>query len=229
MPYEIAGERDAARFEVVGERAGAAAAVKHLGMLAAAARVPIGAQVPVVEMTLGGVSIQPPDTMQSDVLARLPLTDAEEADLAVWLANLDTDGVTKRYKALPADEAIVDPVSRKITRWFFSCAGFVCRAYRVATSLTLVDTAALPPSALELIVEVWETNEPRRLALAGLRGVPPWPVLLPGHVLRAIHAGRAGLPYSPTVADARFPFAAPAAAPPAAPAAVNTPGAMSGA
>lgn len=150
--------------------------------------------------------------MPADILGWLPLGGEEEERLDVWLVQMRTQVSNVDYLALPAHRVETDPETGEILQWRFSCAGFVIVAYREATGVSLVDQDALPPSDEGVVAAIWGPLARRKDILRdiGLGSPPPWPVLLPGHVLRALSLvgadnDRTCLPHRPTADDAWFP------------------------
>lgn len=228
MGAQPTGTRAARRFEVVGCCLGQTGAVTHVGLLAMHGDIAIRTtRVALHDVVgprwLGRDAIRLPSgvDMSADVLAWLPLSEAEEAKLEVWLADMKRRIPQIDYLVLPAHRVETDPVTGQPVRWRFSCAGFVAFAYHQTTGVQLVNQDALPLSEKERILEIWDNLAPyqRFWPGLGLRAPSPWPVLLPGHVLRALDSvgpddDRSHLPYHPTDADAWFPALPPSAPPP---------------
>jgi hypothetical protein len=139
------GERNAGCFEVAGERAGGVSAVKHVGLLARGMRIVLGEGADVVDMG-PQLNIQPPARVRVDVLGWLPLSEDEEEELRAWLIDMYSRKVVVEYCAFPAEKLIIDPVSGLVIHCYFSCAGFVCSAYREVIDKRLVDDRTLPAS-----------------------------------------------------------------------------------
>ncbi len=219
MGAQHTGTREARRFEVVGCCLGQTRAVTHVGLLATQSTVAIcttnvSLHDVVGPRQLGRDAIRLPSgvDMRADVLAWLPLSEAEEANLEVWLADMKRRIPQVDYLVLPAHSLEADPSTGRPLQWRFSCARFVAFAYREVTGVPLVDEDSLPPSDEATIRTIWNNLAPfqRFWPRFGLRESSPWPVLLPGHVLRALGTvgpdnDRSCLPYQPTAADAWFP------------------------
>ena len=92
----------------------------------------------------------------------------------------------------------------------YSCAGFVVEAYR-ATEIDVVVTENenLPLISLKSLLPAYEgiENHPDLRAEFGIPGDGPWPVLMPGYVLRALARPTEeirNVPYQPLAGDELF-------------------------
>lgn len=96
----------------------------------------------------------------------------------------------------------------------FSCAGFVIEAYREAgIDLVVTESAPLPHVTLETLLDAYpdqadRLRDPAKRIPFGLKGDPPWPVVLAGYVLNSLNRTtdeiRTG-PYTPALGDEFFP------------------------
>lgn len=199
------GSSNAPRHAVVGSCN--AAAVYHVGLLAEASALLAGT----ASVHHMGPPVELPGEIESHVVGWLDdLTDDEREGLEDWLAEVKTRveaGGLRGFAAYVAVPSVVrdDTTGRSIvTR--YSCAGFVAEAYREGAGVPLlVEDQALPEVHRELLERVWGAREVRLGSRFGLGGAGPWRVLLPGYLLHAMRAGRAGFPYTPSPTDAQFP------------------------
>lgn len=176
------------------------------------------------------VHMRPPfregDGMAADLLGTLDPTADEIADIRYFVDELRLefaaagDGIAGQYVVRPPVERPVirphaegpDGVLR--TRWRFSCVGFVLEAYRQAgVILAETDEAKLPPIGLATLKAAYPAlaarlDDPVERGRYGLDGDGPWPVLLVGHVFRALDRSAAEIrraPFAPRPGDEYFP------------------------
>lgn len=143
-----------------------------------------------------------------------PLDKVESRKIRVWLSQQKTlqplgFAAYAQYIALPHVLDVLDSVSGHLKFRRFSCVGLVCCCYAEALGRILVDLNQLPSVPLSVIESVWDNvagMQPAvRAKFAGLQGEGPWPLLLPGYLLRALSRSKLEPPYVPTVGDIQFP------------------------
>jgi hypothetical protein len=96
----------------------------------------------------------------------------------------------------------------------FSCAGFVIVAYQYAgIDLVITDPDLLPTVSLETLSQAYPRStsrlqDPDIRIQYGLKGDPPWPVVLAGYVMNALDRPSEEIrrePYQPVAGDEFFP------------------------
>ncbi len=189
--------------------------VHHVGLLARAQRLAYDAEASVHEMAPPlrvGESVDA--TMRVHAVAwwdrprRLMGQDREfEEAVEDCLADLRTQFVLGGADYHLGPGGVVERRSSRGRRLGlqFSCSSFVTYVYAKA-GRQLVDASALPASDAQLLGN-WSRGlgSPGLRARVGLTGSGPWPVLLPGHVLRALEVSAPGCPYAPQPGDVCFP------------------------
>jgi len=215
MPAIQLGERSASAFELIGVFGSVGSSISHVGLTAEPCIVRKDDLVPVIHMG-PPLALSPPAMINPSVLAWLPLSREEEEGLSAWLSDMSTRQQSCQYVALPSEERICDPTSKRVTGWRFSCAGFVNAAYRDGASVQLlVNEEDLPDLLFESIHEIWSHIDERvaqneiifrsLMRRFGICGAGPWKILAPGFLIHALNAGRGALPYSPIGSDINFP------------------------
>jgi hypothetical protein len=206
------GRHTARRHAVIAERPAAGAPfVEHVGLLHEATELVAGSTCAVLHCS-PPLQVAPPGKMIAHLVGELDLTKDELEILEAWLVDVVQQALPKKaldhYILVPPARRELDEVSGKPKHWRFSCAGFVWKAYEHAgLKLVVLDTIAVDRATLlatwgeDRVVFAEKHTAVLRL---GLDGPPPWPVLLPAHLLHALERGRTALPIAPTPAHATF-------------------------
>ncbi|NQV23513.1 MAG: hypothetical protein HQ518_04005 [Rhodopirellula sp.] len=112
----------------------------------------------------------------------------------------------REYVILPAYESYTE----EVTRWRFSCAGFVLRAYEEAR-IKLLDPS-IPDVTLDELKKAYpdwadDLDRQKIRERLGIEGDGPWPVVLPGYVMNSLKRTSAEIestPYRPQRGDEYF-------------------------
>jgi hypothetical protein len=210
MPALLLGVRQGERFDVVGKHSPESSDLSHVGLLWMPTDLSHGALVKVAHMAS---EPELPGEIHVHVVGWLEgMTRAEIDDLETWTQHMVTRGLDCKYICRPAQDRRVNKTSGEVT-YRYSCAGFVEAAYQHAGVRLVVDETRVPPVSLETVRRVWahllgDFPEDKLKLVLKVLGLPveeePWPVLLPGYLLRALAQKRAGLPYQPVAADLSF-------------------------
>lgn len=163
-----------------------------------------------------------PSTMQVRLVSELPLSKAQAEMVGIWLSRTRKQmprNWKSQYVVVPAISVVRGDGGVEIFRRY-SCAGFVLDLYESGAGVQLIpnwQSGELPLVDAATVSAVWQRSLDRydgetlaeRLANSaadgvdlGISGQGPWPILLPGYVMKAIANGVQGLP-SPTLADAK--------------------------
>ncbi len=138
--------------------------------------------------------------MDVHVAAHIPLTNSEMKEMEVWMEEIADEyadaGVKgkknwrEQYFITPPWKDVHDNNTgvRRYRR--YSCAGFVLDGHR-QIDIQLLNLDALPEVGRDAIAaayanEAGETPDLSQLIQFGLEGEGPWPLALPGYVIRAL-------------------------------------------
>lgn len=205
MPFLRLGTEpvEVRQFAVVGTCPGSW--VKHVGLLAHDMMLSAGESANAFHMVgpraLGlGLGLRTDISGVSVVSWLDDLSEDERRDLNDWIEVLRPQLSSVDYWIL--QDPVSDEITRRLIHRRYSCASFVTQAFLEGANIRLIEDGSLPQVGRSELSEIWD---PRFIKLAsrfGLVGDGPWPILLPGYVLRAVAAGRSALPFRPSLVDA---------------------------
>lgn len=187
-------------------------AVFHVGVLANANDLADDQEIDVFDMANAVARLRLPGIMKAHAVGWLDdLTDEEQSSIADWLdqlaLGLKNDSIKVDYSACPAWEDRGDRVNSRSMERRFSCAGFVWCCFAESLGVEIVAREPdLPEVDIRTLEQVWGERAMRVAPRYGLRGPPPWRVLLPSYLFHALSRGRATMPHRPTHPDPCYPL-----------------------
>ena len=160
--------------------------------------------------------LQSNDTISAHAAAQIPLDTDEIKIIEVWITKIEDEysqsGVENNWRSqFWIDPPWKDRLNKKngVRRYRrYSCAGFVMDSHcQVDINLLQVDKETLPDVTEDMIKSAYDISDIAILRRFGVRGDPPWRIVLAGYVLHALKRESKDIrrgPYQPKPGDEHF-------------------------